>query len=571
MLAAPLPANEVARLAALHRYAAVDRSTQRAFDSIVALVANICRTPIALVSMVDEARQVFYARIGIDASETPRNISFCGHAIADAAVENGLFLVADALRDARFRDNPLVVGAPNIRFYGGAPLMTHDGYAIGTLCVIDAKPRVLSPDQCSALRLLGDQVVALMELSLNRRELLEARDQAERSAKLACEARDVANRANAAKSSFLAHISHEIRTPMNGIMGTVEILQDTRLTTLQRDCINTISTSAEVLVGTVSNVLDLAKIEAGAVVLEAVELEPGRLAREVSSLFHSQATSKGIDLIVRVDESTPPFLIGDTQRLRQVLTNLVANAIKFTARGSVTIELSGKVRDASTFLLCARVSDTGIGIPDARKSAVFAPFVQADASTTRRFGGTGLGLSISRGLVEMMNGSIGIEGREGEGSSFWFEVPLEVSRAARPTPGKAPVAARTFDVSILLADDEPTNRLVARRLLEKLGCRVDMVDNGEEALQRYVTGSYELVLMDLHMPVLDGFGATRAMRAAEKGSELRIPIIALTASVDGTTRDKAIDAGVDDLITKPLRTAQLVRILDQFTRACRGC
>jgi PAS domain S-box-containing protein len=379
------------------------------------------------------------------------------------------------------------------------------------------------------------------------------------------EARDAAESAASAKAQFLAMMSHELRTPMTGIIGMVDLLEDARMGDEQRHFVDVLRNSAHSLLTVLNDVLDYSKIEAGRLQLERIDFRPDAVAREVVDLLSHAASQRGNTLSIRWSTDPVPALNGDPTRVRQVLFNLVGNAIKFTERGRVAIEGDARTMPDGRIALSFAVTDTGVGIAADVLPTLFRPFQQADSSTTRRFGGTGLGLAICGHLVEAMGGEIAVESRPGEGSTFRFTASLDpadgVPCAATDDPPAA--AAGLHRMKLLVAEDNPTNRLLIGTRLRRLSYQVELVENGLEAVAAARSQDWDLILMDMQMPELDGVGATRAIRALP-GPRGRVPIVALTADAMPELRERYMSSGLDDYLTKPIDWAVLNRVLRRY-------
>jgi signal transduction histidine kinase/CheY-like chemotaxis protein len=380
------------------------------------------------------------------------------------------------------------------------------------------------------------------------------------------EARRQAEMASRAKSEFLANMSHEIRTPMNGILGMLALIRETKQDPEQDDYVQTARSSAEALLSVIDDILDFSKVEAGKLRIEPVAFDLDAMLADLMRLHSPSATEKDLKLLLRLPTDFGGRIIADGGRIRQVLMNLIANALKFTAVGRVAVRVERLSEDQSGIRLRFSVSDTGIGIPREKQQRVFEQFVQADVSTTRRFGGTGLGLSISKKLVEAMGGQIGVESEPGRGSTFWFTLP--VRRAAAERAGKPPVIERQGigrTLRVLLVEDNPVNQKVSSRLLERLGCRVDVAIHGRMAVEKWVASAYDLILMDCQMPEMDGYEATRAIRERE-GLDSHIPIIAMTAHAMRGDREQCLEAGMDDYLQKPVHPDELAGVLSRWSQ-----
>ncbi len=387
-------------------------------------------------------------------------------------------------------------------------------------------------------------------------------------------ARGEADAANKAKSDFLAKMSHEIRTPMHGILGMIDLLKDSPLDSKQQERVAVVQRSGEALLEVVNDVLDFSKIQYGKLELEAVAFSPGDIAMDTVHLFMPRASAKGVSINAEIAADFPRTVRGDPTRLRQILGNLVGNAVKFTERGAITLRLSQPHAER----LLIEVQDSGIGISRAAIARIFEPFSQADDSTTRRYGGTGLGLAISSQIVKLMGGVLTVESTLGAGSTFRAELTAPVVASAVAAAPAVPLAAgtaqRSFDARVLLAEDNRVNQLLAESMLTKIGCKTRIAANGTDAVALFAEGGFDIVLMDCHMPEMDGYQATAAIRALEANKRIaggaRIPIIAVTANVMEGERDRCIAAGMDDYMSKPFGLRDIAAVMEKWANAKRA-
>jgi signal transduction histidine kinase/CheY-like chemotaxis protein len=419
----------------------------------------------------------------------------------------------------------------------------------------------------SSANYLNQTLEASIQLSLEKSELVAGLEKA----------RNDAEAANMAKSEFLATMSHEIRTPMNGILGFAQLLMMSGQTDEERqEQARILFNSAQTLLTLLNDILDFSKIEAGKVELERLAFDPGQLIHESSRLLMPPAAEKGLAIEAMWHGAEGQRYWSDPNRLRQMLANLIGNAIKFTAKGHVRIEGREVERDADRALLEFSVSDSGIGIPESKRKLLFRAFSQVDSSVTRQYGGTGLGLSIVRRLALLMDGEVGIEDAPGQGTRVWFRIRAslvgageDTRQASRKKPflrtdAPHPDAERF----VLVAEDNPVNRVLVEQTLKKLQIRCQIVDNGLGAVNAITSGAApDLILMDCQMPVMDGFTATENIRRWEReGDRLPVPIVALTASAFQEDRDRCLAAGMDDFLTKPFTIDDLVVMMEKWTR-----
>ncbi len=549
MQAPAFPSNEAERLACLHHLCVLDTAPESRFDRLTRIAQQHFGTQMALISLIDSDRQWFKSRQGLEAEQTPRDISFCGHAI----LQDDIFEVSNALEDDRFADNPLVTGPPAIRFYAGAPLSTQDGFHVGTLCIIDPHPRKLTAAERNMLRDIADCI----QVELEQERLLGIMREYQDAQRALLEAKEKAESASRAKSEFVANMSHEIRTPLNAVLGMAQVLEKSALTHKQQEQVAVIRKAGKSLLGILNDILDFSRIEAGRLVLEQRECNLRQLLDDLQPMIRSTIGEKPLRYNSHVAASLPTFIHIDALRLQQILINLTGNAVKFTDAGEIAVNVDVLRQDQQHLWLSFSVRDTGIGISEEQQQHLFDAFTQADNSVTRRYGGSGLGLAICKRLVNLMGGEITIQSTPGVGSTFRFTVktPLSLrseSQAEAVSQAVTPQGKPLSGIHLLLVEDNVFNQAVAESLLQDAGATLDIAGNGEEAIEKLRTNAatYQLVLMDVQMPRMDGLTATRIMRTQLHLREL--PVIAMTAGVTAMERKRCSDAGMTAFISKPI-------------------
>jgi PAS domain S-box-containing protein len=672
----PVVQKESSRLAALESYQILDTESEQAFDDLTLLASHICETPIALFGLIDESRVWFKSKVGYDGSTIPREISFCTHTIEGS----GCLIVPDLDQDERFHDHPLRAIHPEVRFYAGVPIHTREGHAIGAVCVLDQKPRVLSVGQIKALEAisrqafehlesrnrlirekevsrelsrskkqlddffdLADDLLCIVEadgkfgkvsrsfeanLGYSHNEILNrpfldflhpddkeatfgeflrhahghtskaflnryrakdgryvpfswfsapngegriyaiARNISSQSA-MEDELRTAKNRAEAAaaaKARFLANMSHEIRTPMNGIIGMSTLLIGSSEDPVNIERLNIIMNCGDTLLELIDDILDFSKLEVDKIEIEAQPFGLKLAVREVMDVLGPKSSQKNIRVEYEASPETPAWIFGDAVRFRQILMNLLSNAIKFTDKGHVTIYSSAQLKDDKSWILKFSVKDSGIGISKGNIDRLFSAFTQEDASTTRRFGGSGLGLAISKGLCEKMGGTIWVESEVGKGSEFFFTfvaretIAQENTKKNNPFALYSPEMAKKMPLRLLVAEDNRTNQIVITALLGKLGYHARMASDGQEALKLMEEQEFDLIFMDCHMPVMDGFEASKTIISKYAGGR-RPQIIALTASTLREDIDHCYECGMDGFLSKPITMPPIFKAL----------
>jgi len=670
MIEAPLPENEQERLKELLSMNIMDSGPEEQFDDIAKLASNLCDAPISLLAFVDETRQYFKAKVGMEEVQTDRKVAFCSHTI----LSDEMLIVEDATQDERFHDNPLVTGNPNAKFYAGMPLKTSNGMNIGTLCLLDTKPRQLTEEQKTALRLLARQVIKELELRKANQEYVKTISKLESTETLLLQAENLAclgsweynkstdefictknvakllnfdseveisgfctiadslseedkiilkdkwqgvieesknfehvallpgedqkwlsfrskahffeempdkvigyiqdvtdlhihedklitekakaEEATAAKSEFLAIMSHEIRTPLNAIIGlNYLLLQEHDIKEEYKETMRAIRFSSQNLLSLINDILDFSKIESGKLEIEAINFRLKDLLKNIKQSLQVKASEKDIDLILEIDKDTPEEVSGDPVKLIQILNNLIGNAIKFTDMGNVKLTVDVLYHTDQEWVLEFAVIDSGIGIPDDKMNIIFERFMQASVSTQRSYGGTGLGLAITKRLIELQGGNIEVESEVGKGSTFSFSLTYTAPKAGETTfPQEESIKGKgMLGSNILVVDDNIMNQKVAEKLLLSWQAKVGLAENGFVALEKLRTQPYDLVLMDLHMPVMDGLEAIREIRTLR----MDVPIIAFTANSSDVEKEIVLGLGGNDYISKPFKPQEL--------------
>lgn len=538
----PLPHNEQLRLSALKRYNILDTLPENVFDDAVKLVSYICGVPIAHISFIDDTRQWFKSEIGIGISEVPRDISFCRYTIMDSA----LVEIPDTHLNQRFKKDPNVTGGFKVRFYAGIPLTTPDGFNIGTICAIDYVPKELNDHQRNALSIIAKHIIDELELRTTNTELnIQTK---------------IAQKAVLAKDSFLANTSHEIRTPLNAIIGFTDLLAKTKLDNVQREYIDNVQKAGENLLLIIDDILDLSKIESGNLTINAHPFNLKNTLKHVYDLLKVKV-QHNVDFNLYIDAGLPDIVIGDSGRLNQILVNLTGNALKFTEAGEVSI-FAKKVEETDQyFTIRFSVKDSGIGIAADKLSTIFERFTQAEESTTRRFGGTGLGLNIVKQLVALHGAEIHVASEQGCGSEFFFELNYAKTNRIETTT-QTLLEDYPHQLRILLCEDNILNQKLMKSIMHNLGFTLDIAENGEEGIDLLSKKEFDLVLMDIQMPVKDGYQTTEYIRNVMKST---IPIIAMTAHSLTGEQERCYKQGMNAYLKKPFKQTELIEAIKKAT------
>lgn len=533
MISAEIPEDESQRLQALYNYEILDTEAEEVFDNLTLLASQICETPIALISLIDPNRQWFKSKVGLDAEETSRDIAFCAHAINQTEV----FEVCDTLKDLRFRDNPLVSSEPNIRFYAGSPLISPEGYAIGTLCAISDKPKQLSEPQKNALQVLANEVISQLEL---RRKIQQV------------------SAANERKTDFLTKVSHELRTPLNAIISFSQLMVNDSsidLNEKHQRYLQHLDSSGKRLLALVDSILDLNKIEAGKMEIRYSLVDAEEFFTSLKTNMLRMADKKDINLHFTAQLRSDTKIYLDENKVIQVALNILSNGIKFSASGQ-TIEVNIVQYENELEIV---IKDHGVGIAKKDMPKIFDKFQQGEQR--KNYEGSGLGLMITKSLVELMGGKIQLTSNENIGTLVKVTLPFgdPDTNVLSQSPKKLELEFNTSS-KILVVEDNEINREVALAIFASLGLNIIIAESGEEALKILDNNHFDMIFMDIHLPGMDGYQTTKEIK--NRNSEQIV--VALTADVYAEQDRRIVESGLCEIVNKPVDIQQLIAVLNRF-------
>ncbi len=547
------PENENSRLRSLRSYGILDADFEKQFEGFVKMAAAVCEVPIAYISLIDADNIILKAKLGIAETSFKRSESFSELTLG----ENDIFEVENASKNKLLNKITLPSSLKNILFYAGTPIINKSGYTLGTLCIMDVQERKLSSNAKQVLKLLAEQVMVIFEARKREIQFEVEKKISRRMEHKLMLAKVTSDEANRVQEIFFANMSHEIRTPLNGVIGMTNLLSNTSLSAEQRDYVNTIKESSANLLVIINDILDISKIKMGKIVFEDVNFNLDTLVKNSINPLQFIAKEKGVILKASIDNDIPPYLCFDTVRLNQILTNLLSNAIKFTHTGKIDLIINLQEQYATDNTLEFIVKDTGIGIPKDKLNSIFESFTQASDDTTRKYGGTGLGLSIVKQLIELQGGNIKVKSEMGLGTTFTFY--LSIKTGINQNKGNTAIEEKLDlkGIKILVAEDNLVNQKVIQLTLTKWNAGVTIVNDGNEAIEKLNRGLFDIVLMDLQMPILNGFEATKRIRLSTEKQYCAIPIIAMTASALSGEKEKCIANGMNDYVSKPFEPIEL--------------
>lgn len=550
MIIAPLPKNESARLSALKGLEILDTPEEEMFDEVTKLASMICDVPISLVSLIDETRQWFKSHHGLNTRETPRSLAFCSHAI----LGDDLFVVPNANEDIRFKNNPLVNEAPNVIFYAGIPLALDDQIKLGTLCVIDNKPRELNENQIQMLRLLGKQTIRLLQMR-KATERLEIE-------KLAAE------RATAAKRDFIAAISHDIRNPLNSLLGMSEMIRETDLNPTVLSYVDHIKNAGEVILHLVNDTIEISRLEENASVIHNEWFDLNQCLNTLNSFFKTETKRKHIDFKLSNDVNQNIHLHSDKRKIEKVFWNLTTNAVKFTNSGVVTFSVFLETKPNQEGSLLIEVKDTGPGISPEVKDKLFQKYNQFVPEGCG-ISGSGLGLSIVKLSLEELGGKVEVESKLGEGSTFKVKIPIlwkleEPKTSSKETEilSKSNLPSFSKPQKVLIADDNDLNRKVLRSYLKPLGFEIKETNNGIDAERELSESAYDIAFLDIEMPGKHGTEIAKGLA----GKPHRPALFACTGLCMPEEKDQILASGFQYFLPKPYLKEELYKHLKEIAK-----